>query len=72
MCRHSAAIEGGRGPELPVPGRAYTFGTLELAQGLGDLVALERRGRPVLRVRLGAGGLAAVEEAVTKALRSRR
>ena len=66
------AIEGGRGPELPVPGRAYTFGTLELAQGLGDLVALERRGRPVLRVRLGAGGLAAVEEAVTKALRSRR
>lgn len=66
------SIEGGRGPELHVPGRAYTFGTLELAQGLGDLVALERRGRPVLRIQLGAGGMAAVQEAVTKALRSRR
>ena len=66
------SFEGGRGPELHVPGRAYTFGTLELAQGLGDLVALERRGRPVLRVQLGAVGLAGVQAAVTKALRSRR
>jgi glucose-6-phosphate isomerase len=66
------SIEGGRGPELRVPGRAYPFGTLELAQALGDLVALERRGRPVLRVRLGAGGLAELVEAMTKALRAPR
>jgi glucose-6-phosphate isomerase len=66
------SVEGGGGPVLPVPGRAYPFGTLELAQGLGDLVALERRGRPVLRVRLGAGGLEEVVAAATQVLRARR
>ncbi len=66
------ALEGGGGPELRVPGQRYTFGTLELAQALGDLVALERRGRPVIRIRVGAGGLAAVREALEGALRARR
>jgi transaldolase/glucose-6-phosphate isomerase len=65
------AFEGGK-PELRVPGQPYTFGALELAQELGDLVALERRGRPVIRIRLGTGGLAAVREAVERALRARR
>ena len=66
------ALESGAGPALPVPGRAYGFGTLELAQELGDLVALERRGRPVIRIRLRAGGMAAVVEAVRAALGARR
>ena len=68
------AVESGDGPELRVPGRDYAFATLELAQALGDLVALERRGRPVIRIRLGggAGGLGAVREAVERAVRARR
>ena len=42
-----------RADDLPVPGEAYTFGTLLDAQALGDLAALTERGRPVARVRLG-------------------
>ena len=66
------ALEGGNGPKLEVPGQRYAFGTLELAQALGDLVALERRGRPVLRIRIGADGPAAVRSAVERALSARR
>ena len=66
------ALESGNGPELKVPGRTYAFGTLEHAQELGDLVALERRGRPVIRIRIGADGPAAVREAVERALSARR
>ena len=65
-------LERDGGPELPVPGQRYTFGTLERAQALGDLVALERRGRPVLRIRLGAGGLDGVRAAAERSLRARR
>ena len=42
-----------RADDLPVPGEAYTFGTLLDAQALGDLAALTERGRPVARVQLG-------------------
>ncbi len=38
--------------DLQVPGRPYTFGTLHLAQALGDLGALTGRGRPALRLHL--------------------
>jgi hypothetical protein len=38
--------------DLPVPGQAYSFGTLELAQALGDFQALDRLGRRALLVRL--------------------
>ena len=65
------ALEADGGPALPVPGRDYAFGTLETAQELGDLIALERRGRRVLRVRLGSGGLREVRKALEAALRSR-
>jgi len=65
-------IEGDGGPVLRVPGTDYAFGTLEQAQALGDLIALERRGRRVLRVRLGAGGLEALRGAVERALRGGR
>jgi transaldolase/glucose-6-phosphate isomerase len=65
-------LESDGGPDLAVPGEDYGFGTLELAQALGDLIALERRGRRVLRVRLGPEGLGAVRAALEAALGERR
>ena len=46
-------LTAGRADDLPVPGEPYTFGTLLDAQALGDLGALQERGRPAARVRLG-------------------
>ena len=45
--------------DAAVPGAAYSFGRLALAQALGDLEALEGRGRRVLRTRVRAADLAA-------------
>jgi glucose-6-phosphate isomerase len=45
-------ITGAVTEDLPVPGRPFSFGKLQLAQALGDLRALAGRGRPVLRVHL--------------------
>lgn len=39
--------------DIPIPNKGYTFGTLKMAQALGDLEALRRHGRRVLRVHLG-------------------
>ena len=39
--------------DLPIPDEPFTFGVLRDAQGLGDLEALQARGRRVLRVDLG-------------------
>ena len=41
------------GPEVPIPGERYDFGTLIRAQAAGDYEVLERRRRRVLRVHLG-------------------
>ena len=38
--------------DLPVPGQMYTFGTIKLAQALGDLEVLASRGRRLLRLHL--------------------
>ena len=38
--------------DLEIPGRDFTFGQLQAAQALGDLRALDQRGRPVLRLHL--------------------
>jgi len=59
------------GEDVPIPGAAYTFGTLKAAQALGDLQTLERHGRRVIRLLLGsdtAAGLAEVEQAIRNAL----
>jgi transaldolase/glucose-6-phosphate isomerase len=40
--------------DLDIPGRPYGFGILRRAQARGDLEALDRHGRRVLRVHLGA------------------
>ena len=42
--------------DLPLPGRPYTFGTLQNAQAAGDLQALQDHHRRTLRVHLGEGG----------------
>ncbi len=57
--------------DLPVPGKPYTFGIFQNAQALGDLEALRRHERRVLRVHLGTDvprGLARLLQAVTMAL----
>src|SRR5262249_9468713 len=38
--------------DVPVPGRPFTLGRLQLAQALGDLGALRQRGRPAVRLHL--------------------
>ena len=40
--------------DLPIPGKAFSFGTLEFAQALGDFTSLETAGRRVLHVHLPA------------------
>ena len=58
--------------DAQVPGRPLTFGVFKQAQALGDLEALRRHGRRVLRLHLGANpaeGLAQVNRAVGEVLR---
>jgi glucose-6-phosphate isomerase len=38
--------------DVPVPGRPFSLGRLQLAQALGDLRALGQRGRPAVRLHL--------------------
>jgi glucose-6-phosphate isomerase len=67
----SLQLVSGGGPELQVPGQAYTFGRLKRAQSLGDLQALSDRGRRVLRVDLGddhVAGLRAFRELLERVL----
>ena len=49
--------------DLPIPGWQESFGTLIAAQAAGDLAALQRRGRRVVRLHLAdpAAGLARLE-----------
>ncbi len=57
--------------DVTIPGRSYTFGTLKRAQALGDLEALRRHGRRVVRVDLGADlgqGLAELRRALEAGL----
>jgi transaldolase/glucose-6-phosphate isomerase len=57
--------------DIDVPGMGYTFQTLKMAQALGDLEALEARGRRLIRLDLGAdvdGALQRLLEAVAEAL----
>jgi transaldolase/glucose-6-phosphate isomerase len=52
--------EDGLTADLPVPGAGYTFGGLIRAQADGDAAALAQRGRPLLRLDLGADPAAAL------------
>jgi len=59
-------ITGAAAEDLPVPGRPYTFGQLQLAQAAGDGRVLAARGRPVLRLHLTdrVAGLAELGHAI--------
>ena len=56
--------------DIEIPGAGYSFGRLVGAQSLGDLTALEERGRRVLRVHLRdvASGAEALLEAADRGL----
>lgn len=45
-------VTGAVEQDVPVPGKPYTFKTLQLAQAFGDLRALRSRGRPAVRLHL--------------------
>ena len=45
-------ITGAVEDDIEVPGKPYTLGRLQLAQALGDLGALAKRGRPAVRLHL--------------------
>jgi glucose-6-phosphate isomerase len=45
-------ITGAVADDVAVPDRPFTLGELQLAQALGDLQALETRGRPTVRLHL--------------------
>ncbi|HEY0869427.1 MAG TPA: glucose-6-phosphate isomerase, partial [Acidothermaceae bacterium] len=38
--------------DLAIPGRPFGFARLQMAQALGDLRALQQRGRPAIRLHL--------------------
>jgi hypothetical protein len=47
--------------DADVPGEPYTFGVLKRAQALGDLEALRKHGRRVVRIHLGANAAEGLE-----------
>ena len=51
--------------DLPVPGEAYSFGVLAKAQALGDLRALQEKGRRVAGVRVGVGEASEIAKLVS-------
>lgn len=66
-------VTGEDPPDLPVPGRKYTFGALKAAQARGDFQVLSQRGRRALRVHLSApveNGLRQLNRAVELGLAS--
>ncbi|CAH0355040.1 bifunctional transaldolase/phosoglucose isomerase [Sphingobium sp. CECT 9361] len=56
-------------PDLSIPGRKASFGTIQIAQARGDMAVLVARGRPVLRVHIkkDGGGIEALRAAVIAA-----
>ena len=71
ICRKITASDA---EDVPVPGRAFTFGELKRAQALGDFQSLASHARPVVRVQLGRNvdaGLDALLVAVRDAVSAR-
>ncbi|MHB0914757.1 MAG: glucose-6-phosphate isomerase [Thermoleophilia bacterium] len=63
-------VTGNEDRDAPIPGETFTFGVFKQAQALGDLEALKKSGRRVLRVHLGSSssGAARLEQLVDEAL----
>jgi glucose-6-phosphate isomerase len=47
-------VTAGHAEDLPIPEKPFTFGTLELAQALGDFTSLDAAGRRAMHVHLPA------------------
>lgn len=64
-------ITGDDGEDAAIPGSSYTFGVFKRAQALGDLEALRRHGRRIMRVHLSGDPLKALrhlQDAIAAAL----
>jgi glucose-6-phosphate isomerase len=55
--------------DLEIPGYPFTFGTLELAQALGDFASLDATGRRALHVHLPAADAGHVRQLADALLR---
>jgi hypothetical protein len=53
--------------DAPIPGQPYSFGSFKRAQALGDLEALRKHGRRVMRIMLSADAAGQLSE-LTKSL----
>jgi len=60
-------------PDIPIPGKPFTFGQVIAAQAAGDLAALKARGRRAMSVHLEdlSSGLTDLDGAVRRALGGR-
>jgi len=56
--------------DLPIPGEAFSFGVLEMAQALGDFEALDRTGRRALHVQLPRRDVGLLQRAFERLLAS--
>jgi glucose-6-phosphate isomerase len=54
--------------DVKIPGEPYSFGTLELAQALGDFASLDRAGRRALHVHLPAADASLIASVAAKLL----
>ena len=54
--------------DIPIPSEAFSFGTLELAQGLGDFASLDTAGRRALHVHLPGPNPTALEKVLERLL----
>lgn len=57
-------------PDVPVPGRKASFGTVQLAQARRDLDVLAARGQRTLRIHLNTGDLNTLETLVARSLQN--
>ena len=57
-------LTASHGEDVPVPGESYTFGVLADAQALGDLRALQDKGRRVISVRLDRDDSSSIAELI--------
>ena len=57
-------------PDLAIPGRKASFGTVQLAQARGDMEVLAERGQRVLRVHLKTNDIGRLEALVAAALKN--
>jgi glucose-6-phosphate isomerase len=62
-------VTAAQAEDLPIPDKPFTFGTLELAQALGDFASLDATGRRALHVHLPAADASLVTRVAETLLR---